>query len=635
MQMLFRIILFNILLHFCLLLQADGVIGLSPMDSHRINEISKLLETQNTGYGLPYYKREVWDRLYKEKKYKHLVFQAEELLSKPYPEWSDSLYLIFSKKGLRPEGERMMIERRSWLPLLVWAECLENKGRFIKTLEKVLVELCEQPTWVLPAHDWYLENFRQTNPNVDLASAGQACELAQALFLLNDKIDRGVYQKVVDTLFKRVFTPVLRTVRSLDNRHYWLTVTNNWNSVCIAGVTAAALAIIPEVELRAEFVAMAEKYSKNGIIGYRDDGYCVEGLGYYNYGFGNYILLREAIWKATGGKLDLFNNNKIVKIATFGIRSEINNGVYPAIADCRLNTAPSPWLLWYLENNLKVEMTDLSREDIPFQKEVNLLIDMLVTFTESTCSLSRDTYVVDNMGLRSYFEQAGLLIARPRKENLKVGLSVAIKGGTNGESHNHNDVGSYTIICGNEYLMGDPGGPSAYTNKTFTKDRYTLYKAFSSWGHPVPLIDGNEQFESSKAQAIVQSIDFSNKRDCISYEISSSYKVEGLKSVLREFIYNRTSKGSLVVVDSYTSEKPIEFETALTTRYKTEYKKGYIKIIGDDHILKVHIKSKIPFEFKESKVSTYGVEPYIRIGIRLLEKSDKAYIKMQFTFERK
>ena len=259
-----------------------------------------------------------------------------------------------------------------------------------------------------------------------MASAGQACELAQALFLLNDKIDREVYQKVVDTLFKRVFTPVLRTVRNLDNRHYWLTVTNNWNSVCIAGVTAAALAIIPEVELRADFVAMAEKYSKNGIIGYRDDGYCVEGLGYYNYGFGNYILLREAIWRATGGKLDLFNDDKIIKIATFGIRSEINNGVYPAIADCRLNTTPSPWLLWYLENNLKVEMTDLSREDIPFQKEVNLLIDMLVTFTESTCSLSSDTYVVDNMGLRSYFEQAGLLISRPRKENLTDGLSVAI-----------------------------------------------------------------------------------------------------------------------------------------------------------------------------------------------------------------
>lgn len=635
MKRVYQIGIIYILLQFCLLLQANAVVKLSPLSKERINEIAQILNPNNTGYGLKYQERSVWDSLYNIEKYKAIVFEAEGLLDKPFPEWNDSLYLIFSKKGIRPEGERMMMARRSWLPLLVWAECLENKGRFINTLEKVLVELCEQPTWVIPAHDWHLENFKQTNPNVDLSSATQANQLAQALFLLNDKIDSRVYQKVVDKLFERVFNPILKTVRTLDNRHYWFTVTNNWNSVCIAGVTAAALAVIPDLKLRAEFVAMAEKYSKNGIIGYRDDGYCVEGLGYYNYGFGNYVLLREAVWRATDGKIDLFNDEKIVKIATFGVRNEINNGIYPAIADCGIGATPSPWLLWYLDNNFGLNMIDLSRENIPFQSESNLLIDMLVAFTNSTCKLTEKANSEDHMGIRSYFEHAGLLISRPKEKYSKEGMAVAIKGGTNGESHNHNDVGSYTIVCGDEYLMGDPGGPSAYTNKTFTKERYTLYKAFSSYGHPVPLIDNTEQFESWKARAEVTDTLFSEKKDVISFEISSAYKVDGLKSMKRKFTYNRKKRSSLIVSEYFKSDRPIDFETAITTRCKVEYCKDKIKIVGEKYILTVDVKSEVPFNIKETEISTYGVKPYKRIGIKLNQKMKECNISLAYKFEKK
>ena len=56
-----------------------------------------------------------------------------------------------------------------------------------------------------------------------------------------------------------------------------------------AGVTGAALALLPDKEERAYFVAAAEKYNVYGIKGYADDGYCSEGVGYYNYGFRAYI----------------------------------------------------------------------------------------------------------------------------------------------------------------------------------------------------------------------------------------------------------------------------------------------------------------------------------------------------------
>lgn len=614
-------IIFIFLQLFYLPMQVKAVEKLSPLNPDRIRAIEKVLKEENTGYGLPYQQRQVWDSLCNIRKYKQIIEEAECLLNKSFPAWSDSLYLIFNKKGIRPEGEKMMFERRRWLPILVWAECLENKNRFSSTVEKVLVELCNQRTWVIPAHDWYLDNFKETNPNVDLSSATQANELGQALYLLNDKIDDNVKRLVMDKLYKRIFNPVLKTVRSFDKRHYWLTVTNNWNSVCLAGVTSAALAVISDIKLRAEFVAMAEKYGKNGIIGYRDDGYCTEGLGYYNYGFGNFALLREAVWRATNGKIDFFNEQKINKIATYGVRTEINNGIYPSIADCGMGAKPSPWLLWYCGKNLNLNMINISENDIPFQKEPNLLIDMLVAFTNSTCQGS-DTVNknVMNVGIRSYFEYAGLLLCRPSSKYSRNGLAVAIKGGTNGESHNHNDVGSYSIVGGDEVLMGDPGGPFAYTNKTFTSERYTLYKAFSSLGHPVPLIDGVEQFESGQAKAVVLDTLFSDKKDCIIYEISSAYKVNGLKNVIRKFTYNRHGSGTFQVKDDFKADRPIDYETAITTRSKVILEKDRLRLVGQHYILEVYVKANAPFSFEETIISTYGVTPYTRIGIKLNEK---------------
>ena len=46
---------------------------------------------------------------------------------------------------------------------------------------------------------------------------------------------------------------------------WWFTVTNNWNSVCLAGVTGAALTLLADKEERAYFVAAAEKYNVYGI----------------------------------------------------------------------------------------------------------------------------------------------------------------------------------------------------------------------------------------------------------------------------------------------------------------------------------------------------------------------------------
>ncbi|MBC7890675.1 MAG: hypothetical protein H7Y12_00555, partial [Sphingobacteriaceae bacterium] len=463
------------------------VLTLQPPDRQRVKQITALLPVDPQGFGHPYQTRSVWEDLYADARYVSVLDRADSLLTEPIAPWSDSLYLDYTRKGTRPGGEGMMRARFERLTVMVWAECLQNKGRYVKALEQLLGELLRQKSWVLPAHDFRNQNFRGRRYTVDLASASFSHDLAQAMFLLDDKLSESLRQKIRRELERRTFRPLLKTLRTRNPYHWWLKGTNNWNAVCLAGVTGAALAAIPGRNRRAKFVTIAERYSKNTLLGFDADGYCPEGLGYYAYGFGHYLLLRENIWQATGGKLDLLADSSIRKIAAYGPNLEIIHGVYPNIGDSRIGTQASPEILWYCSRNLNLGLTRY--DSLRFLGNTqNLSADLMRVFPNSVSMRAPASASALSPGLRSYFPTAGVLIARPAPGS-GFNLGVAMQGGTNHEPHNHNDVGAYTVVVGDEMLTGDPGGPFVYNAKTFGPARYES-KLLSSYGHPVPLISG-------------------------------------------------------------------------------------------------------------------------------------------------
>ena len=81
------------------------------------------------------------------------------------------------------------------------------------------------------------------------------------------------------------------------------------------------LALLPERNERAYYIAAAEKLIQHYLKGFTPDGYCSEGLGYWNYGFGYYVLLSDVVYQATGGKLDWMTDPLVRKVATFGLRT--------------------------------------------------------------------------------------------------------------------------------------------------------------------------------------------------------------------------------------------------------------------------------------------------------------------------
>jgi hypothetical protein len=603
------------------------VAPLVPLDMQRVAQIAAMLPQTPQGFGDTYHNRLVWDKLNHNPKYAKVIKAAEGLLNKPFPAWNDAQYLLYFTKGTRPEGEKMMGDRLAWLAPLVWAECLENKGRFVPTIQMVLGQLIHQKSWSLPAHDKNKQNIEGRNYTVDLGGSIFAHNVAQAIYLLDDKLTLQLRAEVLSQMDKHVFNPVLRSVATGNNDSYWLTVTSNWNSVCLSGVTGAALAIIPDKQERAKFVAIAERYSKNSVAGFTDEGYCTEGLGYYAYGFGHYILLRENVLQATNKKIDLFADPKIRRIAAYAPNLEIMNDVYPNIADCHVGTKAPASILWYCSRNLGLGLTKY--DNLTFTGgTANLVEDVMHAFPNSA-SQNKVTSTTSELapGIRSYFKEAGVLIERPTAGS-KGNIGAALKGGNNNEIHNHNDVGSYSIAIGNEMLMGDPGGPSFYTAKTFGPERYT-FKLLASYGHPVPLVAGKEQEAGASAEAKILSTNFTDKQDQFVMDISSAYPVPSLTKLIRTFTYNRDDLGYLAVKDDFEFKTNQSFELALITRAKwKQIAPDQIEFDGEKEKMIATIKTKDGFTVKSENIEE-NAPVFTRIGI-VLPASEAGTVTVTF-----
>jgi hypothetical protein len=78
-------------------------------------------------------------------------------------------------------------------------------------------------------------------------------------------------------------------------------------------------------------------------------------------------------------------------------------------------------------------------------------------------------------------------------------LILSAKGGFNDESHNHNDVGSFSLHEGALPILIDVG-IGTYTRQTFSAERYSIPWVCSTY-HNLPLINGVEQRAGEKYRA--------------------------------------------------------------------------------------------------------------------------------------
>lgn len=618
----------------CLLIGAALVLVLgasegtaAPLDPERVAEVAAMLPPQPIGLGRPISNREPWEALAATEPAQALTKRAEALLAQPLPDQPDDLFLEFSRNGNRTNWQRVSGRRRGRLSPLVVAECLENRGRFIPAIEQLVQALCAERTWVMPAHDASLTNFRGETVDIDLASSALGWQLATADWLLGDRLDPEVKALLRDNVRRRVLDPVLAMVRGERPPNWWLLTTNNWNAVCLAGVTGAALALADTPQERAEFVAAAEKFSRNFLAGFPADGYCTEGLGYWNYGFGHYVRLAETVWQATGGQLDLFALPEVAMPAQFGARIQVMGGVAPAFADCSISARPDSVTMWYANRRLGLGLSDY--DELDPAHVIGSLTDGMLFLFESSAASTPPAAEATGAGLRTWFDQAGILIGRPSPGS-DCRLGVALKGGHNNEHHNHNDLGSYVVVVDDEPVLLDPGA-EVYTARTFSSRRYES-NLLNSFGHPVPVVAGQLQPAGEQWRARVVRTEFTDATDTLELDLSQGYDVPELEALTRTFVYSREGAGSLTVTDVVSFTSPQAFETALLTLGGwTRVSDRTLFVYDVQQAVQVEIAATGgQYDLDETQIQEDGAQPY-RIAIRLDEPVTEASVTLRIT----
>ena len=522
--------------------------------------------------GLPGADRARWTALAAHPAAAKIIATAEKYLHQPIPDTSDDLYLEFWSTGNRSHYQKPYFERVRQFVTLTIAEALERKGRFIPKIVELVDAFCTMKSWVLPAHDrtdGKQGNFHGTALNVDLFASQLASHLAYAVNFIGDLLPSATLAKIRAETERRIFGPLRLSYSLADDAgciekdpllHWWICGRSNWNAVCHDNVATAALGLLDDAEDRAFFVANALRglrYYADG--GFASDGYCSEGMGYWNYGYGHLLMLGLALRDISDGGIDVFAEPIYRKAAEYAYKYQLERGVSPAFADG--NGAPSAANL-ALVRRVWPDLTCRTAERVsPFG-----------TVADGVAGIYDDHYVallgfgkmappsgtIDApLPLRSEFPAGQVWLMRCGEE-----LSVAVKGGHNGELHNHNDVGSYYLVSHGRLLSGDPGGEE-YTARTFSSRRYES-TVLSSYGHPVPVVGGRLQSTGAKFAAKVLATEFLDSRDTLVLDISGAYEVRSLKTLVRTFSFDRKAK-TFTVTDSVEFSEPTDFEEAYTT----------------------------------------------------------------------
>ncbi|MBQ9875435.1 MAG: hypothetical protein IJM30_13355 [Thermoguttaceae bacterium] len=551
----------------------------------RAKEIAPML-ADAPNYGARTAPRELWDKLAANPSAKNIVKSAEDFLDQPLPDMPESLYKEFLENGNRDNYQRVFGALTRRIDHLTLAEMFENKGRFLDALDKAILYFCDQPSWLLPAHDKGGEVYDGKAIYSDLGATLAAGNLAITINLLEDKLPAETVERAKSEIERRILAPYRDAIAAQPPAGmWWMRTVNNWNAVCHAGTVAAALNVLDSKEDRALFLAGADYFSEKYFMqGFTNDGYCSEGMGYWNYGFGNYLVLGALARNATDGKLDFFRFPKIRAILDYAPNLEIDKGNCAVFADCSMTAKPSALYVGYLSRLKGYGYTDFEKNGLGdkfrFGDQMEIAsfgFDVDVTFAEPGESKEF------KLPLRTDFPDAGALICRPSPDAKGAYFAVALKGGSNGELHNHNDVGSYSLLMGDAskpkdpdvFISRDPGG-ERYTARTFSSRRYEG-QLLNSFGHPVPRIAGKLQSAGGGAKGIFIEKETSDALDKFVIDFKSAYDVPTLDKLTRTFEYGRATgddPGFFKIVDSVSFKDGAkeDFETAIITFEKVEIK---------------------------------------------------------------
>jgi len=490
-----------------------------------------------------------WNKISTDLKYKKLV----DNLLKNYnnfdfengiPSVRFSEFRLFYDNGNRLIYEKPYFEKRTMLNICAILSLIyPENDEYLKNLEDVIWAICDEYTWVLPAH---IPNYPETNYyTIDLFSAETGFALSEIKYLLSDRLNPLIINRIDDEIEGRIIVPFA------NNDQRWENMPNNWAAVCAGSVAITFMYQAPE--LYDSVKERIEKTIDKFLDGYPDDGVCLEGLAYWDYGFGFFVRYADALCDFTNGEVNLFRLEKVKQISGFFAKMYLTDDVVVSFSDGSDKISLSPGLIHQLKS--------IYPDDVPSLPDSAYDFDLT---TARWCQSVRDFvfYNPDCKGeklpsdTQYYFEDAQWFIKKTPV------YSFAIKGGTNDEPHNHNDIGSFILARGDRQTLVDLGS-GRYTKDYFTPEtRYSIL-CNNSFGHSVPIINGNGQGTGHEYKGSMKT-----DGDTVCIDMKNAYNEPSLKVLDRKIEF---SEKIITLTDTFEFDGDGSYVCRLVSRTAPEY----------------------------------------------------------------
>ena len=412
-----------------------------------------------------------------------LIALAEGWKERPYPLLTAGMFASYIRTGSRRDCEAPYFARRVKLCSAALHVCLTGTTELLPDVEDGLVLLCEESVWAISAH----ANLSAAHPFpdeagriVDLFAAQTGMILSFVCELLQNVLHPDLYGRVRRAVEERILRPFME-----NDGEWWMGFVrkdlNNWTPWILSNILMTAnVWHYGGTALVERACMMLDRW----LCCVPEDGGCDEGAGYWNMAGGAFLDCLMALEGLCG--VDLWQDGKVRRMMAYPALVYLGQGWFANFADCDARPYISGERLQYAGERtgnadlvrMGVEMRGLPSvelSDTPHLSRVLMRLFSVPAEVASGQAQPKDVWLPD-------------LQVRLVERN---GLIVAMKGGHNAESHNHNDVGSFLVMADGDMQVVDAGN-MVYTAKTFSAQRYELWNCRAMY-HNVPLIGGLEQ----------------------------------------------------------------------------------------------------------------------------------------------
>ncbi|QNI36871.1 heparinase II/III domain-containing protein [Edaphobacter albus] len=446
-----------------------------------------------------------------------MVKRAEMWHGKDWPSLLATTALDYKRNGNRSRYEDQQFGRRHRLIDLVLGECAEGKGRFLDDITNGAWLICEESFWGAPAH---LGAQRAgiglpdvAEPIVDLFAAETASTMALVEYLLAERLN-SVSPRIVPRIRleakRRVLDPLL-----MRDDFGWMGLKpkrghlNNWNPWINSNWLMTNLLLEEDAERRQQAIERSCRSLDEFLSDYSPDGGCEEGPVYWQRSPGSYFDCCRTLASATGGAADVMTHPFVRKMGQYIADVHIAGHAYVNYGDAHMEDAPTPELVY--RYGMAAKLPTLSEFGAFYSAKDSLgaagnstvleralgagLPSLARILPDVLCASEiRTSQKVDALGRDSWYPALHLMTAR-EKAGTTDGFYLAVQAASNGRSHGHNDSGSFILFHDGEPVFIDVG-VEAYTAKTFSPERYTIWTMQSAF-HNLPTINGVMQHEGN------------------------------------------------------------------------------------------------------------------------------------------